>query len=1051
MGVEPAHAATFTVSSTGNGQDANTNDGICETATGNGVCTLRAAIEQANAPNSAGLDTIAFNIPASDPGYVASTGTFKIQPISPLPVIGDPVIIDGHTQPGFVDKPVIELSGLSAGALVDGLRITAGNSTVRGLAIYKFGSVSGSNGIELQSAGNNVIEGNFIGVDVTGTIEDPNGIPGNGDEYGNAGSGIFINGSSNNTIGGTAGATPGGPCTGACNIISGAGRGSLNDAHGVEIAGSGATGNVVEGNIIGLDIGGTLDFGNKGDGVHITGVGNNTIGGSTTGAGNTISGNGSDGVEITGGGATGNHLEGNYIGTESSGATATIKTRNGLYGVLVNGAPGNIIGGTAAGAGNVVSFNLIGIQVQSGAATGNLIQGNLVGTDVTGNLDLGNIAYGIMISAAPGNTIGGPASGARNVVSGNNNHGIEISGAASTGNLVQGNYIGTDITGNTELPNGLLISNTGNGIRINGAPSNTIGGTASGAGNVISGNVAYGIEIDAAGAAGTTIQGNHIGTNPTATSAVGNHKDGIYINGAPNTVIGGTNSGARNVISGNGALFVASGVTLTGSGASGTQVKGNFIGTDVSGMAALGNSGEGVLVVGAPGSIIGGNTAGARNVISGNGIHGVEIDAAGGTGNTVQGNYIGVSVSGNGAIANGGDGIYISDAPANTIGGGGTGFANVISGNGSMGVEILGVAASGNVVRGNYIGTNAAGSADLGNAQHGVFINGAPSNTIGGTSPAARNVISGNGTGVFIQNGGASGNTIQGNYIGTTAAGNAALGNTFDGVRIGGNASNNVVGGSAAGAGNTIAFNGANGVLVDSGTGNSMLSNSITLNTSLGIDLGFDGVTANDGGDGDSGANMLQNYPIVSSSNSTASGTTMTGTLNSLANTVFTIQLFSDPACDPSGFGEGRVFVGSVDITTDGGGNASYNHVFPTIVPNGMFVTATATDPSGNTSEFSACKQATGVPPPTLMQGDVDCSSAVNSVDALKTLRYTAGLPVVQAAACPQIGALLNQIFGDVDCNGQVNSVDALKILRFAAGLAYSQSPPCTAISAVLP
>ena len=634
--------------------------------------------------------------------------------------------IDGRTQTEFVDTPVIELNGLFAGGLVDGLRITAGNSTVRGLAIVKFGSVAGSDGIEIQGGSNNVIEGNFIGVDVTGGVFDPDGIPGNGDEYGNAGSGVYINGSSNNTIGGTAGVTPGGPCTGACNILSGAGRGSsaFSDANGVEIAGAGSTGNVVLGNMIGVDIEGTLDFGNRGDGVNILSAGNNTIGGSASGAGNTISGNSSDGVEITGAGATGNRLEGNYIGT---GATGTSVTRNGLYGVYINGASGNIIGGTASGGGNVISGNLIGIQVQGASSTGNVVQGNYIGTDVTGSFDLGNIGNGIVLSSsASSNTIGGTAAGTRNVISGNNSDGVEITGAATGSNTLQGNYIGTNVGGTSALPNGQILSNSGSGIRVNGSPNNTIGGTVAGARNVISGNVRYGMEIRNAGANGTIVRGNYIGTDQSGAAALGNRFDGIYVNGAPNVVIGGTAAGARNVISGNGAVFVTSGITIIGSGATGAQVQGNLVGADVSGANDLGNSGNGVNVIDGSGSLIGGTTAAARNIISGNGVHGVEIDSTGPTGNLnnlVQGNYIGLSINGNTALGNGGNGVYISDAPGNTIGGDVSGARNVISANVSMGVDILGSLSSSNLVQGNYIGTDANGSADRGNAQHGVFIN----------------------------------------------------------------------------------------------------------------------------------------------------------------------------------------------------------------------------------------------------------------------------------------------------------------------------------------
>jgi len=1054
VGTSPAHtAAIYTVNSTYGGPippatsppatDFDTSDNICETGSGNGICTLRAAIEQANSPTSIDLDEIRFNIPTTDPGYDPVTNTFLIQASSALPNISDPVILDGRTQAEFatVGRPVIELNGRSAGSLVDGLRITAGGSgsTIRGLVIVKFGIAGGleanSDGIEIQGGGNNTIEGNFIGVQVNGIVTDPDPFTG-GDEYGNIGSGVFINGSVNNTIGGARADVT---CVGVsnpCNVIAGGGRGlsSENDAHGVEIAGTGSTGNVIKGNIIGLDagagesgylcldnvdndgdgfvndgcpqvgataesgvqcanalnddpgddavvndgcpavLGARKDLGNEGDGVNISGgASNNWIGGAAAGEGNVISGNDGYGVRITGG-ASGNHLEGNYIGTTSTGLSIPPPPASKqIFGVLIDGAPSNFIGGTATGAGNLVSGNLIGVQVQGASSTGNLLRGNYIGTDLTGGSDLGNIGSGIIISnGASNNTIGGTAAGAGNVISGNNNHGIEINSSTSTGNVVQGNFIGTDAAGTAEIGNGSVGgASTGRGIRINGAPGNTIGGSPAGR-NVISGNIKYGIEIFAAGATGNIVQSNYIGTNPTATAPVGNREAGIYVDGAPNTIIGGTTTDLRNIISGNGqasVLVVAQGIVLTGAGASGAQVRGNLIGTDVNGTAPLSNLGIGVLIIGAPTNTIGGTAAGARNIISGNGIHGVEIDAAGAAGNLVQGNHIGMDINGSVGLGNAGDGVFISDAPGNIIGGGTAGAANVISANGQAGVHILGVGASANMVRGNFIGTDAAGGLDRGNSQHGVWIDGAPNTLVGGTSAAARNVISGNNaTGVTIQDPGATDNIVRGNRIGTNAAGSGALGNTSDGVRIGGNASNNNIGGTAAGAANSIAYNGA-GVVIDSGTGNSVLSNSIHSNTTLGINLGLDGRTENDAGDADSGANNLQNFPVLSSANSSSSSTTIVGTLNSSTNITFTLQFFASAACDASGFGEGETFLGSFSVMTNGSGNASFDEAVSSGGVGTRWITATATDPNGNTSEFSQCNvQATGTfisPTPT--------------------------------------------------------------------------------------
>ena len=180
------------------------------------------------------------------------------------------------------------------------------------------------------------------------------------------------------------------------------------------------------------------------------------------------------------------------------------------------------------------------------------------------------------------------------------------------------------------------------------------------------------------------------------------------MDGAPNTIIGGTSTDHRNIISGNGqasVLVVAQGIVLTGAAAqSGTQVQGNFIGTECQrngGPEQLGYRRAGNR---RPNNTIGGTVTGARNVISGNGIHGVEIDTAGATGNAIQGNHIGMDISGNVGLGNAGDGVFISNSPSNIVGGTVTAAANVISANGQAGVHILGIGASANTVQGNLSG-----------------------------------------------------------------------------------------------------------------------------------------------------------------------------------------------------------------------------------------------------------------------------------------------------------------------------------------------------------
>jgi len=233
---------------------------------------------------------------------------------------------------------------------------------------------------------------------------------------------------------------------------------------------------------------------------------------------------------------------------------------------------------------------------------------------------------------------------------------------------------------------------------------------------------------------------------------------------------------------------------------------------------------------------------------------------------------------------------------------------------------------TGHQVEGNFIGTDPEGISVEGNAT-GVYVSTSDGSTIGGTLPAARNLISGNLLfGVRLLSDSA-GNTIQGNLIGTNKNG-GPLGNDDVGV-----------------------------MLTSSGNGNRILFNSIYSNGGLGIDLGIaDGVTPNDPDDPDTEANTLQNFPGISSAVTASGGpTTITGALNSTPNSTFTIQFFSSPAPDPSGFREGKTFIGQRSVTTNANGNAPFSFDFATAVPVSWRVTATATG-VGGTSEFSRAR-----------------------------------------------------------------------------------------------
>jgi CSLREA domain-containing protein len=352
------------------------------------------------------------------------------------------------------------------------------------------------------------------------------------------------------------------------------------------------------------------------------------------------------------------------------------------------------------------------------------------------------------------------------------------------------------------------------------------------------------------------------------------------------------------------------------------------------------------------GSSSSGLTVGAANsVVKGlviNSFSRVGIYITGGTGSKVEGNYVGTDATGTQDLGNVFHGVAIGDdAPNNTVGGTTAGARNTISGNDADGVGIFYAGARGSKVEGNYIGTDATGTQDLGNSRYGVSILEAPNNTVGGTTAGARNVISGNDeSGVRISGADARGNKVMGNRIGTDKNGTAPLGNTFGGVLIifSGENSNNTVGGAAS-ARNTIAFNGTNGITAFSSVRNRILSNSIHSNDELGIDLGNDGITPNDPQDPDTGPNNLQNFPVLTS----AITTTIKGKLNSKPSQTYKVQLFSNPAST----NEGKKFLGQKSVTTGADGKVSFAFEPAQAVKVGQAVTATATDPDGNTSEFS--------------------------------------------------------------------------------------------------
>jgi IPT/TIG domain/S-layer homology domain len=384
------------------------------------------------------------------------------------------------------------------------------------------------------------------------------------------------------------------------------------------------------------------------------------------------------------------------------------------------------------------------------------------------------------------------------------------------------------------------------------------------------------------------------------------------------------------------------------------SIDGNFIGTDPTGTTPQGNVDFGIQVNNGASSItIGGTTPAARNLISGNGMQGINFGSGGngGTGHLVQGNLIGTDASGGNALTANQTGVNVSSSMNVTIGGSTAAARNVISGNGGYGIRLN--SGSNLVASGNFIGTDVTGAGPVPNLNYGILAD-ASGSVIGGSAPGAGNVVSANAIDGISISGGVTGVIIQGNFIGTDATGTFALGNQNRGISVFG--TDAIIGGTGPGEGNVVAHSGVGGVDIFGSVGNAIRGNSIYANGTIGIDLGGGGVSANDALDADTGPNGLQNYPLIASAVPVSpSGTEVVGNLDSTPSTAYSLDFFANPACAgrPHDFEEGLIYIGSFDVATDASGHASFDTTLAYTIESGQLVTATATDPNGSTSELS--------------------------------------------------------------------------------------------------
>jgi len=959
--------------------------------------------------------------------------TYTISPTSPLPAITSRVEIDATTEAAYPGKPAVELDGSSAGSSADGLVLSDHfGSVVKGLAINRFSRgiviegggfhwlasnfigtdpsgtvdlgnrasglrIAGSHfnavgtngdgvddaqernvisgntlsGIVLTNASDNIIAGNYIGVDATGTTSMQNG-----------NLGVWLTEGSTHNLIGTNG--DGVSDTIERNVISG------NRFQGIGIFQQGTNANRVAGNFIGADATGTSAVGNGNNGIWVndgprfTLVGTDGDGQRDDAERNVISGNAFSAVTISAG-SNQNAVAGNYLGTDVTGMLAI---PNGEQGVHIIDSAANRIGTNGDGVSDAIELNVIsgnsihGVRIIGAASVSNTVAGNLIGTDASGKQRLGNGATGVLIRSGASETrIGTNGDGLsdlteRNIISANGTEGVLLLDGGTNNNVVAGNLIGMDITGTVRMGNGLQ------GLEIRGGASgNRVGTDGDGLAdererNVISANGGSGVQI--ADSPNNIVAGNYIGMDITGTRDFGTDNRGVLIGGilSRGNRIGTNGDGIadateRNVISGNDSA----GVELDG--ASNNIVAGNFIGTDATGKVVLGNGGGGVLLNnGAQGNTIGGGLPAARNVISGNHGSGVVVTGSGTSNNVVAGNSIGLALDGS-PLGNALHGVVISSfaqgnlvgttsnrqlasrvidfssqystgswsaaqvlGPPNTLtyGDRPTAWAPMAA-NGTLEFLTLGfetpVYAQGVVVRetwGNGFVTR-VDVLDLNDQLHQVWAGVDPSQP---GAPAE-----------FVAQWPTTPFLVKGVKIHVNTNHNLSTWEEIDAVALLGFL-------ETPGLGNTIAFNGRAGVLIATDSANNQVSrNSIHDNGGLGIDLEGDGPTANDLGDADSGANRLQNHPTLSGTRS-GSTTRVAGSLNSSPNSFFTVEFFANKSPDSSGYGEGRRPLGSIHVVTDQSGNAKFTATLSAPTTADELITATAADLGGNTSEFSA-------------------------------------------------------------------------------------------------
>lgn len=1023
-----------------------------------GQGSLRQFITNANALANAGLtqsglvagkDNAVFMISngTASPGLRSATNYFTggiatIAPGSALPAITDPIVIDGTKQPGWTASPIIELNGTGAGAGANGLSITAGTSEVRGLIINRF---SGS-GIELAATGGNAITGNYLGTDSAGAAAAPNVL-----------AGVTITGGNGNTLGGNAAGLP--------NLIA------YNGARGVNVLAG--TGNAILQNSI---------YGNTGPGIDLGNNGISANDGSVSGA---LANTGNDYPIFTTSTITGTTLTlAGYVGSAPGQATfanATVQV------FKANNTPADqagelILGDTqsvAHGEGQTylgtlttdASGNFSGALTVNGLSAGDYI--TATATDPANNTsEFGGNSLVQTVKTISGNVFedlnyGGSAGRTKLASGGSGRSGarVELFDAAgnfltSTSTDVNGDYafagvvsgdytvrvVNTSVTSSrTGYAPGLLPvqtyrtdATTGTAVDVTdfvggetpdladaGDGSTTLAALTTatttpqsiapvtvGAGDVT--GVDFGFSFDVVVNVNNAGQGalRQFLTNANALSNAG-------------LAQAGRTAGIEN------AIFMIS----NGTAAPGLRATNNYF---VGGIATISPTSAFPAVsdpaildaatqpgfVSTPILEINGNGAGAgvsglTLSANGNTVRGFSIHSFNHSGiyitsnaNRIEGNHLGTNAAGDTRLPNNQQGIYLSGAN-NIIGGTTPAARNVLSGNRLRGMLLTGAGATGNIVQGNYVGTNAAGTGAVFN-DIGIYLSNAPGNIIGGTNPGEGNLTSGNTFfGIYLVFAGTTNTRVEGNIVGLNAAGTAAIPNGARGIEAI-QSSGNIIGGTVAGAGNIVSGNGTGGIRVVNATGNRILRNRIYGNTGVGIDLGSNNaVDPNDGAVGGP-HNDGMDYPVFTSA--TLSGSTLT------------VAGYVGSAPGQATFANATIELFKADnIPADQDGEVIAGD--GQSVPHGEGRTYLGTITADGSGNFNTSLSVTGLP-----VGEILTATATNAGNS--TSEFSANFVVTGPGV-----ALSGTVYADTNHNAQLESAEAGTGLPLYAKLIPAATP----------